>query len=277
MMTVVSDATLNLLSVSHLLSEPDGELRRLKFDLTKEPRQCEKHGEYIASCFRNVWSMCEKCKDDIDREKEVERSRLEKEERKATLWKQRLGRAAIPERFTDRTLENYIATCEQSKNALSIAKTYADNFKTVLELGSSLSFLGNVGTGKTHLAIGIANEILKQGKQPVFISVMKAIRSIKETYSRDVKTTEDEAIQRFIEPDLLILDEVGVQFGSETEKLYLFEIINGRYERRKPTILISNLDKLEFEKFIGVRVMDRLREGGGKMIAFNWKSYRSSV
>ena len=45
----------------------------------------------------------------------------------------------------------------------------------------------------------------------------------------------------FIRPDLLILDEVGVQFGSETEKMILFEIINGRYEQLKPTIVISNL------------------------------------
>ena len=44
----------------------------------------------------------------------------------------------------------------------------------------------------------------------------------------------------FIRPDLLILDEVGVQFGSETEKMILFEIINGRYEQLKPTIVISN-------------------------------------
>ena len=77
----------------------------------------------------------------------------------------------------------------------------------------------------------------------------------------------------FIRPDLLILDEVGVQFGSETEKMILFEIINGRYEQLKPTIVISNLaDALT--DYLGERVVDRLREGGGRMLIFDWPSYR---
>ena len=73
---------------------------------------------------------------------------------------------------------------------------------------------------------------------------------------------------------MLILDEVGVQFGSETEENLLFDIINTRYEDRKPTILISNLDGAGVKKYLGERAFDRIREDGGKLIPFTWSSYR---
>ena len=101
-------------------------------------------------------------------------------------------------------------------------------------------FCGGVGAGKTHLAVGIAHRLMEQGRIAVFTSVINAIRRVKDTYRRDSGQSR-QVVAGFIRPDLLILDEVGVQFGSETEKMILFEIINGRYEQLKPTIVISNL------------------------------------
>ncbi len=274
----LSDQDIRLLSISHCLEkneDSEGDLpSRVKFKMNQEKRVCETHGEYTAYQFREYWTNCPQCQSIKDREDEIARRAADDSDRKKRLWAHRLGRAAIPERFADRTLEGYVVTCEHSKSALAIAQDYADRFEEVMQKGSCLIFCGDVGTGKTHLAIGIANEILKRDYQPVFVSVIKAIRKIKETYSRDSEITEDDAIRSFVDPDLLILDEVGVQFGSDTEKLYLFEIINGRYEQMKPTLLISNLGTKELEGFIGSRVMDRLRESGGKAVIFNWKSYR---
>lgn len=278
MLMEASNSQIRLLAIQSCLEKnEDGEgalPSRVKFRMPQEQRNCETHGEYTAYEFRSHWSTCPQCQDIASKKADQERREADELERKERIWRSRLGRAAIPERFADRTLESYVATCEHSKAALAIARDYADRFEEVSEKGSCLIFCGDVGTGKTHLAIGIANSILKQGYQPVFVSVIKAIRKIKETYARDSELTEDDAIRSFVEPDLLILDEVGVQFGSETEKLYLFEIINGRYEQMKPTLLISNLGTKELEGFIGSRVMDRLRESGGKAVIFNWKSYR---
>jgi DNA replication protein DnaC len=67
-----------------------------------------------------------------------------------------------------------------------------------------------------------------------------------------------------------------VQFGSDTEKLLLFDILNERYERRRPTILMSNLPRDEVSSYLGERVFDRLREDGGEFISFTWESYRKS-
>jgi DNA replication protein DnaC len=76
---------------------------------------------------------------------------------------------------------------------------------------------------------------------------------------------------------LLILDEVGVQFGSETEKQILFSLLNGRYKAMLPTLLISNLTRDELAVCIGTRNLDRLQEGAGTFISFDWDSYRPKV
>jgi DNA replication protein DnaC len=57
--------------------------------------------------------------------------------------------------------------------------------------------------------------------------------------------------------------------------MVLFEIINGRYETCRPTIVISNLALAELEEYLGARAFDRLREGNGMVVVFDWETYRS--
>ncbi|WP_234818957.1 ATP-binding protein [Cupriavidus metallidurans] len=245
--------------------------------LPRENRVCPTHGQFESVNYPFGWSNCHKCESEkIAREDQERRDKIVSDF-KASQIEQLMRRAAIPARFMDRRLSNYVPQCEAAKKALLIASNYADNFELACETGASLILCGGVGTGKTHLAIGIAHEILARDKSAVFTSVMSAIRRVKETYSRDSDEQESVVIDMFTRPDLLILDEVGVQFGSDTEKLILFEIINGRYERMRPTIVISNLAKDALAQFIGERAFDRLREGGGKLIAFDWPSYRRQV
>jgi DNA replication protein DnaC len=101
-----------------------------------------------------------------------------------------------------------------------------------------------------------------------------AIRSVKDTWSKGSEKSETQAIEHLAYPDLLILDEVGVQFGSDFEKQILFDVLNDRYEKRKPCLLLSNIAPGELSGYLGERVADRLREDGGKLIAFDWDSHR---
>ena len=130
-----------------------------------------------------------------------------------------------------------------------------------------------MGTGKTHLAVGIALSIMEQQRSPVFVTVQRLIRRVKDSW-RTKEETESEVINAFASPDLLILDEVGVQFGSEFEKQILFDVLNERYEKLKPSILLSNIPSEQLSDYLGERVTDRLRENGGALIGFNWDSYR---
>lgn len=114
----------------------------------------------------------------------------------------------------------------------------------------------------------------KHGASVLFVSVQRAIRSIKDTWARGSSVTEAQAVALLTFPDLLILDEVGVQHGSEYERQVLFDVLNERYETRKPTIFLSNKTLDEFKVVMGERVMDRLREDGAPVVPFCWPSAR---
>ena len=79
--------------------------------------------------------------------------------------------------------------------------------------------------------------------------------------------------QVFTHTHLLIIDEVGVQFGTEAERTQLFGIIDERYREQRPSILLTNLGLDDSKSFIGARAYDRLRECG-QWVPFDWESYR---
>lgn len=78
------------------------------------------------------------------------------------------------------------------------------------------------------------NAFLVQGKCGLILTVLQTIRRIKETWGKEDNRTEKSVLNSFFAPDLFVIDEVGVQRGSESEILILNEIIDGRYERTKP-------------------------------------------
>lgn len=242
-----------------------------------EQRQCERHGQYEAKLlFGRIMSRCPSCEKEQVAAQIAEAQR-QAEENRISAIRSILGRSGIPPRFQHRDFDGYRPADEKQARVLKVCRAYADKFDDRLANGGGLVLCGLPGTGKTHLACAIANQIAQHGRTSLFLSVMQAVRRVKQTYSRESEETEAEAINSFFRPDLLILDEVGVQFGSETEKLVLFEIINGRYEQMRPTILISNLTTAELGGFIGERALDRMKEGGGAVLAFDWDSRRSDV
>jgi DNA replication protein DnaC len=242
---------------------------------------CPTHGSYISKLIqfgqRGGWSECPACMEAAC-EAEGRRHSIEIERQcKVSKLNAELAQAAIPSRFLNRTLESYKATTKGQHMALGNARDYAANFPDHMKTGRGLILCGNPGTGKTHLAIGIAHHIIQAGCTVGFISVMNAVRRVRESYRRDSEETEREAIASFAKPDLLILDEVGQQRGTDDEKVILFDIVNARYEATRPTLVISNLNVTGIEGYLGERVFDRLREGGGRAVQFKWESFRKEL
>lgn len=252
-------------------------------DLEELKELCEIHGEFTSTRLRlsdtwTSWSECPECESMREQEqndKEAEVERIEKEKKKQERIEKLFDRASIPKRYKDYSFETYKVYDDSTEKIKSKCQDYAENFPENYKLGKSIIMCGTTGTGKTHISCAIANHIIKEhARTAVFTTVAEAIRRVKETYSRTNEITEQEAINNFCEPDLVIFDEVGVQFGSDTEKNIFFEIINKRYEEMKPSILLSNFNIEGLKQFVGDRVIDRLRENGGILLTFNMKSYR---
>lgn len=245
-------------------------------DFPKRTAACDRHGKYESlNYLGNVWSKCPACAE-TEANDRARKEAEAKARREAQRWQEQLGGSQIPERFRSRTLGSYVAKGKGQRYALEFATGYAADFEQAMKTGRSALFLGLPGTGKTHLAIGIALEVMERGHTALFMTAMRAIRRVKDTWNRDAKESETQAIRVLTQPDLLILDEIGVQHGSETEKNILFDVINERYEQCRPTILLSNLEVDEVKLYLGDRVFDRMREDGGEYVAFTWGSHRGN-
>lgn len=263
----------------HSLSEPPKQIAHTEISVVTA--YCDKHGEFEQRQRRGaIGSMtskteCPEClKEKISdlREKQERINELEH----AAKIKRLMNNLLLPDRFAHATLDNYQAVNEDANRCLKLCKAYASKWPDRLKQGGGLVMCGKPGTGKNHLALAIAKHVINQHQSAaMFTTALRIARMFKSTWSKNSEYTESEVIKTYTDPDLLIIDEVGVQFGSDSEKLILFEIINTRYEKMRPTILISNLPKEELSAFIGERVIDRMNDGGGCTLAFTWDSYRS--
>lgn len=261
-------------------SSPDGKLgdfKEVSFD-------CPTHGPQRVRIVHltSEWADPTCCKCDEERRIAEESGASQRRTRDAKqakdfLIRNRMVRSAIPARFEGRTFDNYRADDAGSLKAMETCREYARVFPDRLRTGSSLILCGNAGTGKTHLACSIALHVIREhALAAVYMTVGRAFRMVKETYRRDAGKTEEEVLSFFSTPELLVLDEIGVQYGSDTEKNILFEIVNERYEALLPTVLISNLALPALTEYAGERVIDRMKENGGKLVVFDWKSHRGS-
>ena len=248
--------------------------------VSKESANCPEHGEY-AAIFRKgneTPTGCPVCAEIRQREQDAERLEQERAKNAADRLANKLGAALIPARFRDRTFESYIATEPKQVKALTICRDYAENFAEHFKAGRCLLLLGNVGTGKTHLATAIANHIMRATTATaVYRTVGGILQHIKGSYDRDSEYSEAQAFAAYTKPSLLIIDEVGATKPTEFELASLFNIINARYEEQLPTVVISNLPAGELSGALGERCVDRLREGGGIAVGFDWQSARRAA
>lgn len=237
---------------------------------------CETHGNYIENGHvffggKVIWSGCQSCSKIRSDEYEKERLEIESKAKQKKIEK-RLNQAGIPLRFRDRNFNNFMASNSGQENAFAISEAFAKNFDEHLKSGSTLIFSGRAGTGKTHLALSIAQYIMPK-HTAMYINALDAVRMVRDTWRKGSEQSETDVLNLLGSIDLLVIDEVGVQNGTENEQVLLFDIINRRYMDMRPTILLTNLGTKGFSEIITDRSFDRLKENG-TWVKFDWESYR---
>ena len=243
--------------------------------------ECEQHGKFAGRISvivgREFKSGCPECQ----KEREEHRAR-EEQEKQAMLDRMeiasKLRRAAIPARFTDKTFESFIAETDRQRKALDSCKGYAEAFTEHYRDGRCLMLMGKPGCGKTHLGAAIALYLCRETKYTaVYRTLPGLISDIRSTYDRSEEFSEADIMRTITRCSLLVLDEIGATKTSEFELALLFNVINARYEDKLPTVIISNLPPAELKTAIGDRCVDRLREGGGIVVGFDWESKRGEL
>lgn len=138
--------------------------------------------------------------------------------------------------------------------ALEKAITYIEEFNP--QSGKKLLFYGDVGTGKSHLAISIYKEVKAKGFTAIYLEMDKIMRIIKDTWDKNSETSENEFFKVLQDVDLLIIDDLGAEHTSDWVQEKLFSILNSRLGRN--TIITTNLTPFELDKIYTKRVSDRI-------------------
>ena len=119
-----------------------------------------------------------------------------------------------------------------------------------------LVLMGSHGTGKTHLAVAIANYRLDLGRSAIFIVVPDLLDRLRATFSPTSDVTYDELFESARSTPLLILDDLGAQSSTPWAQEKLYQILNERYNRRLPTVITTNLRLEDMDLRLRSRIGD---------------------
>jgi len=144
-------------------------------------------------------------------------------------------------RFEDSTFENWKHRPD-NKDLYVFGKKYCEKWEVIFANNRGLLLHGKAGNGKTYLSFAIANELYKQGKAVMAISVSKILAVIKDSFDRHGELGETDVLNTISEASLLILDDIGVEYKTSWAYEKLYAIIDTRYRANKPTIISTNFE-----------------------------------
>ena len=155
-----------------------------------------------------------------------------------------LERARIPRRYEHCTLDNYETSFPSSHRSLLKAHLAAKKFVEGYPIetdGSGLLITGNIGVGKTHLAVGILQSlIMERGATGLFYDYRELLKEVQHSYNPKVSATELEILKPVFDAEILLLDELGASKPTDWVWDTVAHILNTRYNDKRTTIITTN-------------------------------------
>jgi DNA replication protein DnaC len=166
-----------------------------------------------------------------------------------------LAAARIPRRYEHCELTNYDTDFPGAHPSLESAHFNASRFVQEYDPrdGTGLLMIGSIGTGKTHLAVGIIKDLIRsRGIDCLFYDYRELLKEIQNSYNPSVQTTEIGILRPVFDADVLVIDELGGQTTSEWVWDTVSLIINTRYNHQKALIVTTNFEDLPAAKAIPI-------------------------
>ena len=155
--------------------------------------------------------------------------------------------ARIPRRYRHCEISNFEVLSGPYEPAMARARLMAGKFveEYPLESNQGLLFLGPVGVGKTHLAVGVAKELMRSKGVPcLFWDYRELLKEIQNSYGSSVEASEMDVLRPIFEIELLVLDELGAIKPTEWVWNTVSLILNSRYNNQLTTVITTNLPNL---------------------------------
>lgn len=160
---------------------------------------------------------------------------------------------------------------ERMKSNLEAAKEYAEGFS---ERGGNLLIVGGTGTGKTHITTSIAKVIISQGYSVIYDSIENILSDFAEDKFRSGYSPKDPKSAKYMECDLLIIDDLGTEFTSQFSGVCLYNLINTRQNKGLSTIITTNLSAQDLIDRYDGRIYSRIGGNEYRVLLFEGKNHR---
>jgi DNA replication protein DnaC len=217
---------------------------------------------------------CQSIERDENERKEKELARLQEVE-------QLKSASLLGDRYQNIYFSNtQIGHNKSFDNAFNRCRRYCDVSNETLKEGMGIYLYGDTGTGKTHLTACIVNELINKQYQVLFTNFFEISKMIRSTFGK-IGISENDYIDRLASIDFLVIDDLGterVQNGESDLWLQekIFDVLNKRYNNKKPTIFSSNhsISELITERGFMKKTVDRIAEMSTAIIKIEGESYR---
>lgn len=182
--------------------------------------------------------------------------------------KKKLTTAGMPPIFEDAFLNNFsIKYAGEGRGIAQVAKkmamNYVKDFDEMSRIGKGLYLYSEIkGSGKTRLAMSIANELMTLGHAVVIIKATNISKEVRKTFKKDTTLNEIDIINEFKQAKVLVIDDIAAEKPTEFVGDLLLSILDYRLENKLVTLITSNKTFVEMDthEYSEGRIASRMKK-----------------